>query len=65
MDDHWASLDGVVEMDPLPEVEQCGGVVGHTVIRPLEEMELLDFSHRHLGTALPGQLRRRRRRRWR
>ena len=59
VDNHGPSLERVIEMNPLPEVQEGCGVVGDSVIRPLEEMELLHLSNRHLCTALPGQLRRR------
>ena len=59
MDDHGPTFLGVVVVHSLAEVQQGRGVVGHTVVGPLEEVELLHLPHRHLGTALTRQLQRR------
>lgn len=57
MDDHGASLIGMVLDDPLAEAEEGRGVLGHAVVGPHQEVELSHLTHWHLGLALPSNLR--------
>ena len=56
MNDHGSSLLWVVSAHSLPEGEEGGGVLGYTVIRPHQEVELTYLTYRHLGTTLTGKL---------
>lgn len=53
---HGSSLLRVVFLHPLPEAEQVGGILGHPVVRPHQEVELPHFPHWHGHSALPCEL---------
>ena len=56
MDDHGSPLFRVVLEDPLPKTEEVGGILGHSMVRPYQEVELPHLAHRHLHTTLTSKL---------